>query len=1715
MQRARLHNQALYFRSRTFMKTLSRPACTPRLINLKNPTSADTFKQTNVSAAQFSALSFYLRTRHPRTGCSIIPHVARWLEAVYGARAWTNRLVLGLGVAMCWSLAIPHPACAQGQDNISGVTGGFNGWVTSAGMYDPYTANARRVVTDITVPGALGTGLTWTRILNTRYYPGAGLFGFSGWGHNWQWYLTVVPNSPTAIWNLTYPTGESYTLNAPLGSTAVTIPGSGDQLRADGSDWYLWRQDGSKVYFKNTKFAQGTYYFQAQQVIDPYGQITTIAYNSGNQVTQITEPGGRWLKVFYLSLDQISRVDSIDGQWVQYNYETFGQYSVAVLSSASYSDGTSANYTYQTSNAQSYNGVHYGDSAPLPLLLSDCRANSRMQQIQYRFVSGAAPGFLSAELNASGQAVSTLQVPNSNTRTELRGDGQTRTFTYSNALLSSRGQFNGYSSYLWYDSNDFINKIQDPDTHQTQIQRTQFGTITKIIHPDGTARIVNYTDLNNPYWVASIEDELGNTTSFTRDGSHHITAINYPDNTVDHYWYNSLGEITTHEQRNSGFEGFTYNTVGQLTSYEDAVGEAYNYSYNTAWLLSGVQEVARNLWSQFAYNNLGQITTLTNPDNTTEIFGYNSDGWLTSFTDENSHTWQTAYDAYGRVSTTTDPLGRTTQYFYARPGQTELQHTANAPGQIILPSGRASEMLYDGDWRMTSTTVGNGSNTTTVQAAYDGLGNQIRSVDGAGNTTVYAYDSRNRVTSVTDPNSNQTQYGYDALNHVTARIEPDANQWSWQYDEMERVVTAVDPYGVAATYTYDQIDDVLSYTPPGDSTYSWTYDAIGRQRTESNPDGSGEDWLYDSAGNLAMFISTNNYQKYFTFDVRNRLTNTQWGGKLQPNITYSYDPAGNVLGISSQGSTITYTYDAGNEVAVETQAPTGGPTQTINYTYTPDGLPKQLSIPNTYAEAWTYEPRDLISSISDLSGDTFASYTYDPAARLASCSLGNGASVSYTYDPGSRLVKQVDALTQGASWPADIGYNVVNEITGITHEGLGDDRTFGYSPRRDLHSVTFGGPTPSPETLATNFDPNGNWLNLKINGTLQTQYTVNSLDQYTVLTTYDANGNPTTANLSYDGQENLAGLNGGSFQFNHENELISGTSGTNTVQIVYDGLGRCVSRSVNGVTTYITYSGWSPILETDSSGNILDARVYGLGIDDLITELTPSLSPKFFYHKDASGNVQFVSDPNGDLIERYSYSPFGAFDIYDPNWNALSGSTVGNRFYFQGREYLAGLGIYDFRNRAYSPAIGRFLQMDPIRFAGGSNLYRFAGNDPVNGGDPLGLDLDQMTVTGYPPAQDSPSDFAPFAFGSAGSIGLSFIPPHAMRRAPGGVTDSNGNIIKIVITLSPNGSSDGTDIGFVPGQGSGGNGQGGGGGNSGGLPAWVNAPSDPNSPAGQAIRGISPYIGNAGPDIYNATMFGAGMVGPLGAALKAGSTIRWLIDLLGGSRQCFPSGTKIATPNGLTDIEQIKAGDSVFAYDFQTGKVVEDRVEKTHKNFTYHWVNVDIDGETIQSTRSHPFWVESQQQWVKAVDLKSGMKVRLRSGRQGTVRATKPLDLTSAETTYNFEVAGEHDYFVGSKSVLVHNGPGFIVTYPGTVIPVPQGAQGPGPVENQRGFSYTGGSGGRGLNRRVTGVRIMDSTDRYPNGYVSYMNKNGQTVDPKTGRTTVGKSDPMAHLSCD
>jgi hypothetical protein len=88
-------------------------------------------------------------------------------------------------------------------------------------------------------------------------------------------------------------------------------------------------------------------------------------------------------------------------------------------------------------------------------------------------------------------------------------------------------------------------------------------------------------------------------------------------------------------------------------------------------------------------------------------------------------------------------------------------------------------------------------------------------------------------------------------------------------------------------------------------------------------------------------------------------------------------------------------------------------------------------------------------------------------------------------------------------------------------------------------------------------------------------------------------------------------------------------------------------------------------------------------------------------------------------------------------------------------------------------------------------------------------------------------------------------------------------------------------------------------------------------------------------------------------------------------------------------------------------------------------------------------------------------------------------------------------------------GPTFIGFADGPPAAIPAGATGPLPTKSP-GIQFTGGSGGPGLDPRVTSVRVMDATAHHPKRIV-YMNGQGQTVNPLNGKT-IPKNDPWAHI---
>ena len=97
-------------------------------------------------------------------------------------------------------------------------------------------------------------------------------------------------------------------------------------------------------------------------------------------------------------------------------------------------------------------------------------------------------------------------------------------------------------------------------------------------------------------------------------------------------------------------------------------------------------------------------------------------------------------------------------------------------------------------------------------------------------------------------------------------------------------------------------------------------------------------------------------------------------------------------------------------------------------------------------------------------------------------------------------------------------------------------------------------------------------------------------------------------------------------------------------------------------------------------------------------------------------NVMALTDAAGVVKERYEYDPYGACTV------TLDDSS-GNPFLFQGQRYCPETGLYYFKNRDYSPTLGRFLQRDPIGYNDGMNLHEALGSSPGINADPEGKDF--------------------------------------------------------------------------------------------------------------------------------------------------------------------------------------------------------------------------------------------------------------------------------------------------------------------------------------------------------------------------------------------------------
>jgi len=138
----------------------------------------------------------------------------------------------------------------------------------------------------------------------------------------------------------------------------------------------------------------------------------------------------------------------------------------------------------------------------------------------------------------------------------------------------------------------------------------------------------------------------------------------------------------------------------------------------------------------------------------------------------------------------------------------------------------------------------------------------------------------------------------------------------------------------------------------------------------------------------------------------------------------------------------------------------------------------------------------------------------------------------------------------------------------------------------------------------------------------------------------------------------------------------------------------------------------------------------------------------------------------------------------------------------------------------------------------------------------------------------------------------------------------------------------------------------------------------------------------------------------------------------GGGGGCFPAGTKVSTPNGIKNIEDLKEGDEIFSFD-KDKKIQKDIIQEVFQHENNKILKITLwNGLIIRATGNHWF-LNEYNRFSPLENFKVGDVL---IHETGDVLPIEKIEQDQNETVYNFHVLQNHTYI--ANNILVHNGGG-------------------------------------------------------------------------------------------
>src|SRR5579883_248662 len=540
-----------------------------------------------------------------------------------------------------------------------------------------------------------------------------------------------------------------------------------------------------------------------------------------------------------------------------------------------------------------------------------------------------------------------------------------------------------------------------------------------------------------------------------------------------------------------------------------------------------------------------------------------------------THTF--VYSPAGDLGSESTPPIQTTLNGVQQTGPVTTSFSYDADGNqvgVTSANGTTTRTAYDHLGRPVSTTLppvtlSGGTVAQPVQTTgYDGEGNVVRQVDGAGDVSLSSYDPLGRLVSRTDPVQATTLTTYTATEPVASQ-DAKGNVMQDAYDAAGRVITTTDALQGTTVYTYDAASNVLTTTLSAVGASSpiqvegRQYDALNRVVTDTigapGQPPSTTVTSYDQDGHVQQVEQPNGDVDLYFYDPADQLSATTLFPGLLLNpvsagaprfLSYAYDAAGNQYRQTDADGRVQARSVDGDNRTTQTVDVTGTTILTTTQGFDPDGNTLTQTVTTTLSGGpsttrsltATVNAADWTTSTGDSSYSTtplVTAYGYDAAGRpVMQSALTTTLPVTRVLDAQGRLTAQGESLAGTSAYTGTFGYDptdapITSSLPNAVTTGTG------YDAKGRLITATLAGPAGVGTPLANSYG-----------------YAYNPADWTTALTTA-VGGITTTQLITHDMQGRL---------------LAVTDSAGNAQSWSYDGNGNLLTGVLNGQTTLYSYT---------------------------------------------------------------------------------------------------------------------------------------------------------------------------------------------------------------------------------------------------------------------------------------------------------------------------------------------------------------------------------------------------------------------------------------------------------------------------------------------------------------------------------------------------------------